>query len=52
MTILALLVKTTPVDVTARGPVSETDTAVLLVGECDRAPTVCPRLTVRPDSWI
>lgn len=52
VTILALLTNITPVDVAAGGPVSETDTGMLLVAECDRAPTVCPRLTVRPDNWI
>lgn len=33
-------------------PVSETDTGVLLEGERDRAPMVCPMVVVLPDNWI
>lgn len=43
---------TSPVVVTVERPVSETDTGVLLEGECDRVPMVCPMAVVFPDSWI
>lgn len=32
--------------------VSETDTGVLLEGERDSAPMVCPMVVVLPDNWI
>lgn len=39
--------------VTAAGRlVPERDTGVLLDGESDRAPMVCPIIAVLPDSWI
>lgn len=39
--------------VTAAGRlVPETDTGVLLDGESDRAPMVCPIIVVLPDNWI
>lgn len=38
--------------VTAAGRlVPQTDTGVLLDGESDRAPMVCPIIVVLPDNW-
>lgn len=40
-----------PVEASGR-PVSEMDTGVVLEGERDRAPMVCPMVVVFPDNWI
>lgn len=36
----------------AMAAVSEADTGVLLEGERDKAPIVCPMVVVVPDNWI
>ncbi len=41
-----------PVVVAVGWSASETDTGVLIEGENDRAPTVCPIVVVFPDNWI
>lgn len=47
-----LVTWTSSVVVAVGWPVSETDTGVLLEGERDRAPMVCPMVVVLPDNWI
>lgn len=43
---------TSRVVVAGERPLSEIDTGVLLEGERDRAPMVCPMVVVLPDNWI
>lgn len=50
--IFELVTGTSPVVVTGGRPASDTDTGVLLEGEHDRAPMVCPMVVVFPDNWI
>lgn len=50
--VFELVSGTSPVVVAVKRPVSEIDTGVLLEGEHDRAPMVCPMVVVFPDNWI
>lgn len=50
--VFELVTKTGPVVVAVGWLVSETDIDVLVEGEHDRAPMVCPMVVVFPDNWI
>lgn len=50
--VFELVIGTSPMVVAVGRPVSETDILVLLEGERDRAPMVCPMVVVFPDNWI
>lgn len=52
MMVFELVTGTSPEAVDAGQPASETDIGVLLEGERDRAPMVCPMVVVFPDNWI
>lgn len=52
MMVFELVTGISPVVVAVGRPISETDTGVLLEGERDRAPMVCPMVVVLPDNWI
>lgn len=50
--VFELVTGNSPVVVAVGRPVSETDSGVLLEGERDRTPMVCPMVVVFPDNWI
>lgn len=50
--VFELVSGTSPVVMAVGRPVSKTETGVLLEGERDRAPMVCPMVVVFPDNWI
>lgn len=52
MTVCELVAGTSSVVVAVGGPVSETDNGVLLEGERERAPMVCPMVVIPPENWI
>lgn len=50
--VFELVTGTSPGVAAVGRPGSETDTGVLLEGERDRAPMVCPMVVVFPDNWM
>lgn len=50
--VFELVPGTSPVVVALEWVIFETDTGVLVGGEHDRAPIVCPMVVVFPDNWI